>query len=258
MEDFNVSNQSNTTITDTSLSVVMPAFNEASHICDNLLLTSKILSSVLNTFEIICVNDGSSDNTLFEMNKAAQADNHIKVITYNDNQGKGYAVKQGIATSICTYTAFLDSDLDISPDHLITFLTTIVEQNADIAIGSKMHKDSQIDYPFSRKILSLGYYMLLRIMFHLNLKDTQTGIKLYKTDIIKPIASSTTTNGFAFDIEMLAQAQKQGAKIIELPITLVFTRGKRNGLSRIKFKNIYLMFKNTVAVRRKLKKKSIK
>ncbi len=258
MEDFNVNHQSNTILNTTSLSVVMPAFNEASHICDNLLLTGKVLSSVLTNFEIICVNDGSSDNTLFEMNKAAQTDNHIKVITYNNNKGKGYAVKQGIDAATYTYTAFLDSDLDISPDHLLTFLITMLEKNADIAIGSKLHKDSQIDYPFSRKFLSYGYYMLLRIMFHLNLKDTQTGIKMYKTEIIKPIAATTTTNGFAFDIEMLAQAQQEGAKIIELPITLVFTRGKKNGLSRIKFKSIYLMFENTVAVRRRLNQKSIK
>lgn len=235
----------------------MPAYNEASHICDNLLETSKTLSSYLPTYEIICVNDGSTDNTLFEINKASDTDLHIKVLTYNDNKGKGYAIKKGISACAYQYIAFLDSDLDISPDHLETFLKAIIDEDADIAIGSKMHKDSHIDYPISRKVLSIGYYVLLRILFRLNLKDTQTGIKLYKSNIIKPIAKDTITNGFAFDIEMLAVAKQAGAKIIELPVTLVFTRGKSNGLSRIKLKNIINMFKNTLAVKKRLKKKAI-
>ncbi len=245
------------TNTTPSLSVVMPAYNESHHICDNLLLTSKVLERITETYEIICINDGSTDSTLYEINNAIASDNHIRSITYSENKGKGFAIKQGIAESKYEYIAFIDSDLDISPDHIKMFLDRLINENADIAIGSKMHKDSHIDYPMSRKILSYGYYIILRILFRLNLKDTQTGIKLYRSEIIKPIALDTITNGFAFDIEMLAIAQSKGYKIIELPIDLVFTRGKQNGLSRIKFNSIIKMFRNTIAVKRRLRRKKL-
>ncbi len=240
-----------------SLSIVMPAYNEDYHICDNLLLTSKTLKGITDVYEIICINDGSTDNTLYEINNAISSDDYIKSITYSENKGKGYAIKKGIEEARYEYIAFIDSDLDISPDHIQVFLNKLIAENADIAIGSKMHKGSHIDYPLSRKILSYGYYLILRILFRLKLKDTQTGIKLYKSEIIKPIASDTVTNGFAFDIEMLAIAQSKGYKIIELPIDLVFTRGKQNGLSRIKFNNIVKMFRNTIAVKRRLKRKKL-
>lgn len=237
-----------------SVSVVMPAYNEGIRICDNILAVDKELSSYLTDYEIICVNDGSTDNTLYEMNVAADSNPNVHIITYNDNAGKGHAVKAGIAAATKAYTVFIDSDLDISADHIKPFLEEMIMQDADIAIGSKMHKDSVIDYPLSRRILSWGYCTFLHMVFRLRLKDTQTGIKVYKTSVIQPISANTITEDFAFDIEMLLRAQNQHAKIIELPITLVFTRGKQNGLNRIKLKNIFHMFTNTLAVKKRITK----
>ena len=231
------------------LSVVMPAYNEGEHIYANLLETNRIISSFCEDFEIVCVNDGSKDNTLEEMEKAKAECDRIKVVTYQPNGGKGNAIKQGVKAAQGENIAFLDSDLDLSPDHFEDFLKHMESEQADVVIGSKMHKESQLEYPFIRKFVSFGYYVMLRVLFRLKVHDTQTGIKLFKAGLLKGIIEDVMTKGFAYDIEILA-ANELGAKIIERPIRLVFTR--QGGFSRIKFSDIWLVFKDTFKIRKKV------
>ena len=100
--------------------------------------------------------------------------------------------------------------------------------------------------------MSLGYYFMLKLMFKLNLKDTQTGIKLFKQDVIKPICDNLITTGFAFDIEILATASKQGHKIIEMPIALNYSR-EDGEKSRMNLKTITNVFKDTVRIKKHIK-----
>ncbi len=236
------------------LSVVMPAYNEEKHITDNLLKASEIISGFVKSFEIIAVNDGSSDATESMIQQACDKDSKISCISYTSNKGKGYAITEGVKKAAGKYIAFLDSDLELNPSMLKNFLKTLQAQDADIAIGSKMHKKSKLDYPITRKFLSLGYYVILKILFKLNIKDTQTGIKLFKGDIIKSICETLTTTGFAFDIEILATAAKKGYKIIEMPIELKFLR-ERSEKSRFSPKIIYKIFKDTLKIKKALKNK---
>jgi len=236
------------------LSVVMPAYNEEKNITDNLLKASEIISNFVKNYEIIAVNDGSSDNTEAMIKKACEKDNKIYGISYSDNQGKGYAITTGVKKATGQYIAFLDSDLELNPSMLRYFLKALQANDADIAIGSKMHKKSKLDYPVSRKILSLGYYIILKVLFKLNIKDTQTGIKLFKGTVIKPICETLTTTGFAFDIEILATASKKGYKIIEMPIELKFLR-ERSEKSRFSPKIILKIFKDTISIKKALKTK---
>lgn len=236
------------------LSVVMPAYNEEKHIEDNLLKASEIISKFVKNYEIIAVNDGSSDNTKLMMAKASEKDSNIKYISYDTNHGKGYAITSGVKLAQGEYIAFLDSDLELNPSMLRYFLKALHATDADIAIGSKMHKNSKLDYPLSRKILSIGYFIILKLLFNLNIKDTQTGIKLFKGSIIKSICKSLTTTGFAFDIEILATAAKKSYKIIEMPIELKFLR-ERSEKSRFSLKIIFKIFKDTLKIKRALKDK---
>ncbi len=234
------------------LCVILPAYNEGVAICDNLLTASKIISEFISDYKLIAVNDGSSDNTLDEILSACEKDSHINYISYTPNSGKGNAIVTGVAYANAEYIAFLDSDLELSPAMLKDFLQALKNENADMAIGSKLHKDSKLEYPFFRKFLSVGYYILLKILFHLKIKDTQTGIKLFKADVIKSICDTLYTNGFAFDIEILAKAAKRGYKIIEMPIELKFNRD-RSEKSRFSFKIILKIFKETLRVKKSLK-----
>lgn len=238
-----------------TLSVVMPAYNEGSHIYDNLLQTSTELSVFATNYEIILVNDGSLDNTVEEARRAAIEDTHIRVISYKPNRGKGGAIREGILNAIGEYVAFCDADLDLSPSQLRGFLYELEEQDADIAIGSKMHRDSKLDYPLFRKIMSLGYYVLLRMLFKLHTKDTQTGLKLFRGDTIKPIIEHIETSGYAFDIEILATATNLDKKIIEMPVEIVFSRKKESAGSRIHITDILKMFSDTLAIWKRLRSK---
>lgn len=94
------------------------------------------------------MNDGSNDNTKEEILRAEQEGENIRCVTYDENAGKGHAIKVSVLQAPREYIAFLDSDLDLSPIHLIDFLEQIQKQNADVVIGSKMHPDSELEYPF--------------------------------------------------------------------------------------------------------------
>ncbi len=240
-------------LSNAKLSVVMPAYNEGAHIYDNLKKTSRILETFANTYEIIAVNDGSKDNTELEIKRAAEDDSHIRLISYSPNRGKGSAIRQGFLEANGDLIAFLDSDLELSPELLQGFLYELVHQDADIVIGSKMHKDSKLNYPLSRKIMSWGYYMLLRLLFHLHTKDTQTGIKLFKRETVIPIMQNLQTCGYAFDIEILATAKKNGKKIIEMPVEVKYTRNDVPGGMRIRIQDILRMFTDTIAIKKHLK-----
>lgn len=234
------------------LVVVMPAYNEAAHIADNLLEAARIIQSFQDNFSIIAVNDGSTDSTEEKIIEAASKSPYIEYISYSKNKGKGGAIREGVKLSNGRYIAFLDSDLELSPAMLKDFLTELIGNKAQIAIGSKLHKDSKLHYPLTRRIMSLGYYCMLKLMFKLNIKDTQTGIKLFEQDVIKPICGNLITTGFAFDIEILATASKMGHKIIEMPITLNYSRDDREK-SRMSFKTITNVFKDTIRIKKHIK-----
>ncbi len=234
------------------LSVIMPAYNEGMHIKENLLAASKIISGFVKNYKIIAVDDGSSDNTREEIMKAAEADSKIAYISYKPNHGKGSAITTGIRYANSNYVAFLDSDLELNPIMLKSFLKAIIDKNADIVIGSKLHKDSKLEYPLMRKIMSFGYYAVLKILFRLDIKDTQTGIKLFREPVIKTLTENMITDGYAYDIEILAKANKAGCKIIEMPIELKFKR-ERKEKSRISLKTSVSVFKDTLKIKKSLK-----
>lgn len=230
------------------LSVVMPAYNEENCIYQNLLATCDCIAGFCSSYELIIVNDGSTDHTFDKAMQARTVNPHIKVVNYQVNRGKGGAIKEGIAHASGKYIGFLDADLDLSPEHLYTFLDALLDEDADIVIGSKLHKDSSLNYPFKRKIMSYGYYILLRILFHLELKDTQTGVKLYRADVIKPLARELKTSGYAFDIEILARANQIGCRIIEMPVQLDYKRDTSEGSPRIRIWDICSMFLDTLKI----------
>lgn len=230
------------------LSVVMPAYNEENCIYQNLLTTCNCIAGFCSSYELIIVNDGSADHTFDEAMRARRENSHIKVVNYQVNRGKGGAIKEGIAHASGEYIGFLDADLDLSPDYLRTFLDALLDEDADIVIGSKLHKDSNLNYPFKRKIMSYGYYILLRILFHLDLKDTQTGVKLYRADVIKPLANGLKTSGYAFDIEILARANQIGCRILEMPVQLEYKRDTEHGTPRIRIWDICSMFIDTLKI----------
>lgn len=228
------------------LSVVMPAYNEGDNIFNNIQKVSTALSGFTDKFEIIIVNDGSKDNTKEEVKRAIQVNDKVRLVSYKTNGGKGKAIKEGVKAAKGQYIAFLDSDLDLPPEQLEAYVAQISNGSADVVIGSKMHKDSQIDYPAVRKMISFCYYCMLKVLFRLNVKDTQTGIKVFKSEALKPVIELIKTEGFAYDIEILVALNCRKYRIKEMPVELVFKRG--NGMGRITIKDIFKAFKDTFSI----------
>ncbi len=229
------------------LSVVMPAYNEGERIYENILEASKTIASFCgDNYEIIVANDGSKDETLLEMQRAADEDAHIVVVDSQPNQGKGHAIKVGAEKARYQYTAFCDSDLDIHPKQLEGYLQSIRENDCVGVIASKLHKESKVEYPFKRKVITYIYYIALKLFFGLNLKDTQTGLKLYRTRELQKILPMLCIKRFAYDIEMLAIFNAYNCKILSAPCEINFNRGMEG--SRIKFRDIYKSACDTLKV----------
>ena len=229
------------------LTVVMPCYNEGTRIYRNIIETITQVEKFCDSFRIIVVNDGSQDETEYEIKRAMEQDHRIGMISYEKNQGKGYAVKRGMMASKSEYTAFLDADLELPPYLLEGFLKK-AEEGVDVVIGSKMHPESQVEYPVLRKVLSTGYYWFMKLLFGMKLKDTQTGIKLFRTEKIRPVLKMVRTSRFSFDIEILAIAAKKGLSIIEMPVVVNFSRNKSDK-SKISFSSIYEMVRDSLRIR---------
>lgn len=228
------------------ISVIMPAFNEGHHILNNLQETAKVFEQADADYEIILVSDGSIDNTCAEAEKAAQTLPRLKVVDLNNNSGKGYALKEGFQQASGEFIVLLDADLDLHPNQLHTLFRIMRETEADVVIGSKRHPESKLDYPLHRRIISDIYAAALLLLFRLPLRDTQSGLKIYRRAVLEKILPIILSKRFAFDVEILANAHHLGYKIAESPLTLEFKRPMKWG--RMRLRDLYYTGLDTLAI----------
>lgn len=226
------------------ISIVMPAYNEGPRIFDNIVETVRTMEGICQSYELIVVDDGSKDNTHEEALRAAARFPNVQAVRYTNNGGKGNALKYGFRYVTGDLVAFLDADLDLHPRQLKTLLEYMQKYNADVVIGSKRHKLSQIDYPLQRKVLSTGYSLLIKALFDLSVKDTQTGLKLFKREVLEEVFPRVLVKRYAFDLELLVNVRQRGYRIVEAPIILSFQRK----FGRIGFKDIEPIAIDTAAI----------
>lgn len=228
------------------ISIIIPAYKQEKTIKKDLASVEKSINEGLSSnydYEFICVVDGEVDNTLNEAKKVKSE--KIRVLSYKENKGKGYAVRYGMRQAKGDLISFLDAGMDISPKGVMMLLSHMEWYNADIIVGSKRHPVSRVNYPFLRHVLSLGYHLGVRILFGIHLTDTQSGIKIFKRKVIEKILPRLLVKRYAMDIEMLAVARHLGFKrIFEGPIEVKFDKST----SRIKWQTIFKMAWDTMAV----------
>lgn len=217
------------------LSVIMPAYNEEELILRSIQETCAFLDNVGCDYEIIVVDDGSQDATHQNATRADPAARRVKVLHYDLNMGKGYALKHGFQCATGDLVAFLDADLDLHPRQLESLYHVMRQSQADVVIGSKQHPLSEVDYPWHRRLISRVFFLLVRILFGLHIHDTQTGIKLFKYRVLRDVFRRLQVRRYAFDLELLVAASRFDYQIAEAPVAISFRRGKwgRIGLKAI-------------------------
>ena len=200
------------------LSFVIPAFNEEDSIEVALFTIDELAKDHVHPYEIVVVDDGSRDKTFSKATKYANRNGHVKVITYPTNLGKGYAVKTGFMQATGDVVVFADSDMDIDFDVIPMYIDAL--KYADIVIASKWHPDSSIDLSASRRVLSIGFNILARLLTGAALKDTQVGLKVMRKSVFQDVFKRLCVKRYAFDVELLTLANFYNLKIVEMPVKL--------------------------------------
>lgn len=225
----------------------MPMYNEEMEVAANILETDDYFKKLGITYEIIVMDDGSKDMTY---NKALTASKeHIKVFKLPKNEGKGEALRAAFYQSNGDLVMFLDGDLDIHPKQFEVLFNVMKSEFADVVIGSKRHPDSILHYPKGRQFLSAGYFFIVKLLFGLPLRDTQTGIKLFKVGVLKRVFHKVLIKRYAFDLELLILAHHNNFKISEAPVVVDY-KGKYGNIT---LKVIFNMLWDTLAIFYRLK-----
>jgi glycosyltransferase involved in cell wall biosynthesis/GT2 family glycosyltransferase len=198
------------------LSIVLPCHNAAAGLRSVLTKLLDRLADV-NTFEIIVVSDGSTDRTVPIAESLAR--DTVRVIQYPDREGKGHALQLGLSEARGKYVAFCDADGDIDASAIEPFLVLMRLYEPDVVLGSKRHPLSEVYYPPLRRLLSWIYHRLTRLLFRVSVRDTQTGFKLIRRDVLAAVLPRMLEKRYAFDLEFLVVARSLGFKrILEAPV----------------------------------------
>ena len=207
-----------------AISVLLPAFNEAANIKWSLESISRHLSEIGFGYELIVVDDGSTDGTRLKATEEMER-LPVKVVGYGVNRGKGEALKYGSKFASGEITMFMDCDGEIDPLELVEYLGAL--RTADLAIGSKRHVNSRVVAPLERKFLSACFNYLARLLTGIRYSDTQSGLKAFRTSSLKKIMPLISVKRYAFDVEILTVASLLKMRVIEMPVRIQLTAGFR-------------------------------
>jgi glycosyltransferase involved in cell wall biosynthesis len=201
-------------MTTPTLSVVMPAYQLGDDIADNIRRVARVLPQA----EIVVVDDGSTDQTEAAALLAAAELPQVKVLRHQKNQGKGEALRTGAESAGGDWVIFLDGDLDLPPEQVPELLGSL--EGCDVLVGSKHGAMHGEHYPWKRRVLSLIFAVIIRMMFRLPISETQTGLKILRAQVVREIFPKLTVHGYAYDLEMLVRAQRAGYRLAETPVRL--------------------------------------
>jgi dolichol-phosphate mannosyltransferase len=205
-------------MTQVELSFVVPAYNEGDFIEDTLYAIDAVIQDKHLPYEIVVVDDGSLDCTFANATRYANRKGHVRVVTYSKNVGKGHAMKTGFMKANGTVVIFTDSDMEIDLGTISEYIKAL--QDGDIVIASKQHKDSRIEVPVSRRILSQSFNALVRVLTGVPLRDTQSGLKAMRKSAFIDIFPKLAVKRYAFDVELLAVAHLYDLKVVEMPVNI--------------------------------------
>lgn len=228
------------------LSIIIPAYNEEKRIRKTIETIVAYLDRKKHTYELIVVNDGSTDKTKdVVLELAKDSGKKIKILDNSRNKGKGYSVKQGFLAASKEWVLFTDADLSTPIEELETCIR--YAGNAAVVIGSRNLPMSHIvvKQPFFRSMLGRIFPLFVRLLLLPEIYDSQCGFKLFRKDVAAAVAQRQRIDGFCFDAEQLYITKKLGFVIKEVPIT--WSNDERSKIRVIR--DSFLMFFDLLRIR---------
>lgn len=201
------------------LSVIIPAYNEARRLPQHLAHVLDYLRQQYPAFELIVVDDGSTDGTGAAVQAALTGEPRARVLGYQPNSGKGYATRIGVLASRGARVVFLDADLSTPIEEVPRALAQL--EQAEVVIGSRdlPGSDVRVKQPVYRRLASEVFKWVRFLFVGLwRLSDTQCGFKAYRGAVARQLFALGRINRFMFDVEILYLADRAGLRIIEMPV----------------------------------------
>ncbi|MBN1916258.1 glycosyltransferase family 2 protein [Candidatus Dojkabacteria bacterium] len=229
------------------LSIIIPAYKAEDFLEESLKRKINAINSIGCDFEIIVVLDGFSPKAS-EIVKSL-SESRIKLIHYKENLGKGFAVAYGMRQATGDLIGYIDAGIDLHESIIPKMYRTQLETAADIVYGNKKHKRSVVNYPIGRRIYSYIYHQFVKLFLDVNVKDSQTGAKLYTKSLVDEVIPRILVKRFAFEVEILSVANRLGFNhFVEVPVFL-----QADFASTVKFKDGIQALWDTFAVYYRLK-----
>ncbi len=228
------------------LSIVIPCFNEEQRLPRTIELIEQYLARVETPYELILVDDGSTDGTREIMDVAAERNPSVRLEALPQNRGKGRALAEGVAAARGAQVLVTDADLSTPIDE-IEKLRAELSKGAGVAIASRALRGSRVEIsqPAYRVLMGKAFNLLVQAVLLPGIWDTQCGFKLFRADVAHQVFAGLTTDGFGYDPEVLYRAKKRGVRIAEVPV--VWRNSAPTKVSPIK--SSIDMFKHVVRVR---------
>jgi dolichyl-phosphate beta-glucosyltransferase len=201
------------------LSIVVPAYNEQARIGLTLIRTLEYLRQRSKSYELIVVDDGSTDETCRVVTEVAAGDERVRLLVQPQNRGKGAAVRRGVLEARGAYVLFMDADL-ATPIEEVETLLLYAHDGYDVVIGSRGLAASDIRrrQPRARELMGRVFNLIVRSALLGGFRDTQCGFKLFSRAAARDLFGRQTIDGFAFDVEVLLLAKQSGLRIREVPV----------------------------------------
>lgn len=204
------------------LSVILPVYNGEMIFEKNFRSLHSYLNQNNWDFEIVAVNDGSTDGTLQKLNALQRQYDRVKVVSYEENRGKGYAIKQGSHFLEKSNVVLMDSDLPSTID--LSHLDTLFEKvnTCDVVVASRFHLKAQMKRKWHRQFVSFCHRHIVRIFFPtLMTTDPNVGFKVFTKSCLQKIVPFTNLNHWSWDLQALVCSQDQGYRIEEIPFNWI-------------------------------------
>jgi len=211
------------------LSVVIPAYNEAERLPGSLRRILTYLAAWGGSYEILVIDDGSSDGTAQRAQEVAGG--RVRVLQNPGNRGKGYSVRRGMLAASGARRLMTDADLS-TPIEDLPRLMARMDDGVSIVIGSRALDESKIEVhqPWYRENMGRVFNLFVRLLMASELHDTQCGFKLFSAEAADAVFRVALMDGFVFDVEALFLAQRRGFQVAEVPVTWRNDAASRVGL----------------------------